>query len=657
MRRPLIALMLAALAACGRNGSSDHVVIGHYGSMSGAEATFGQATARGIRLAVKEANAAGGIQGKLVELRSYDDRGQSQEAGTAVTRLIANDKAIAVLGHNTSSLSLAGGRVAQQYGVPMISPSSTNPSVTQLGDKIFRVCFLDPYQGWVQAKFAREHLKAAKAAILYDQGQAYSKGLAEFFRTEFEKLGGTIATEQAYTGGDQDFSAQLTTIRQSGPDLVIVPGYYTDAGNIAIQARKLGLTAPLLGGDGWESPQLAAIGKEAIEGSYYSCHYAYQEDRPEVAKFVAAYESEYGEKPDSLGALGYDAAGILFDAMRRADSWDGATLAKAIAGTKDFAGVTGRITIDAERNARKSAVVVQMKAGVPVAVTTIEPETSGSEATSFLGRPLISPPPDESARVRMEEQLAEARAALARAQNDPDAWIWVGRRLGYLGRYREAVGIFSDGIARFPDDARFYRHRGHRYITLRQLDRAIADLDRAARLTTGRPDEIEPDGQPNARNIPTTTLQSNIRYHLALAHYLKGDFVEAARVWREGRDAVRNPDNLVSTTHWLYLSLRRAGRDDEALRVLEPITADLDVIENDGYHALLLMYKGVRSADDVLKDAGTGSSAAAVRYGVSAWYLMSGRKQDAERLWGELAAQPEWAPFGVIAAEAELARL
>jgi branched-chain amino acid transport system substrate-binding protein len=375
MRRRGFALALAALIplACARTEGRT-VVVGHYGPMSGAEATFGQSTARGIRLAIKEVNGAGGLQGRTVELKSYDDRGQSQEAGTAVTRLITSDGAVAILGENTSSMSIAGGRVAQQYGVPMISPSSTNPAVTQIGDKIFRVCFLDAFQGWAQAKFARDGLKTAKAAILYDQAQAYSKGLAEYFRSAYERLGGAVVAEQAYTGGDQDFSAQLITIRQAGPDVVLIPGYYTDAGNIAIQARKLGLSAPLLGGDGWESPKLAEIGKEAIEGSYYSCHYAADDSRPDVRKFVLDYEAEHGEKPDSLGALGYDAARLLFDAMKRAPAWDGATLAKAIAETKDFQGITGRITIDPARNARKSAVVVQMRGGVPAAVTTIEPE-------------------------------------------------------------------------------------------------------------------------------------------------------------------------------------------------------------------------------------------------------------------------------------------
>jgi branched-chain amino acid transport system substrate-binding protein len=387
--RVLVPLLLLGLLGCGGGGDkggggstsapagggsgSGAILVGHFGSMTGSEATFGQSTDNGIRLAVKEQNAAGGVKGRMIDIKTYDDQGKSQEAGTAVTRLITDDKVVAVLGEVASSLSLAGGRVAQQYGVPMISPSSTNPQVTQIGDKVFRVCFLDPFQGWVEAKFARETLKANSAAILYDQGQAYSKGLAQYFKEAFTQMGGTITTEQAFTGGDQDFSAQLTTIRQTNPDVILVPGYYTDAGNIAIQVRKLGLKAPMLGGDGWDSTQLAAIGKEAIEGSYFSNHYSFQENRPEVQNFVSKYEAAHGQKPDGLAALGYDAARLLFDAMNRAPSLDGATLAKAIAETKDFPGVTGKITIDPERNAKKSAVIVQMKGGIPVYVTTIEP--------------------------------------------------------------------------------------------------------------------------------------------------------------------------------------------------------------------------------------------------------------------------------------------
>ena len=392
-KHALVSLVLLGLLGCGGGGGdkgaggsttapagggaasgSGPILVGHFGSMTGSEATFGQSTDNGIRLAVKEQNAAGGVKGRMIEIKTYDDQGKSQEAGTAVTRLITDDKVAAVLGEVASSLSLAGGRVAQQYGVPMISPSSTNPQVTQIGDKIFRVCFLDPFQGWVEAKFARETLKANTAAILYDQAQAYSKGLAQYFKEAFVQMGGTITTEQAFTGGDQDFSAQLTTIRQTNPDVILVPGYYTDAGNVAIQVRKLGIKAPLLGGDGWDSTQLAAIGKDAIEGSYYSNHYSFQEKRPEVENFVGKFEAEHHMKPDGLAALGYDAARLLFDAMGRASSLDGNALAKAIAETKDFPGVTGKITIDAERNAKKSAVIVQMKGGIPVYVTTIEPQ-------------------------------------------------------------------------------------------------------------------------------------------------------------------------------------------------------------------------------------------------------------------------------------------
>jgi tetratricopeptide (TPR) repeat protein len=278
------------------------------------------------------------------------------------------------------------------------------------------------------------------------------------------------------------------------------------------------------------------------------------------------------------------------------------------------------------------------------------------EATSLLGKPLISPPAPDTVRARLEADLTAARAALERAPDDADARIWVGRRLAYLGRYRDAIASFTEGVQRFPKDARFLRHRGHRYITVREFDKAVADLDRAEALAAGAPDQIEPDGQPNARNIPLTTLHSNIRYHLALAYYLKGDFAKAAPVWQRARDAVRNPDNLVSATHWLYLTLRRQGRADEATRALEAIVPGLDVVENGGYYSLCQLYKGMRTADDVQKAAGTGSSGAAVIYGVAVWHDINGRAADANALRKQLVDGPEWAPFGVIAAEADLAR-
>jgi tetratricopeptide (TPR) repeat protein len=279
------------------------------------------------------------------------------------------------------------------------------------------------------------------------------------------------------------------------------------------------------------------------------------------------------------------------------------------------------------------------------------------EATSLLGKPLVSPDPAPEVKARMEADLAGARAALKTAPNDPDALIWVGRRKAYLGRYREAINIFSDGVKRFPSDARFLRHRGHRYITVREFDRAIADLEKAAALVAGKPDQVEPDGQPNARGIPLTTLQSNIRYHLALAHYLNHDLAKAAPVWQQARDSVNNPDNLVSASYWLYLTLRRLNRADDAARVLERITPNLEVVENGSYHSLLLLFKGERTAEDLLTKISGGPTGAAVLYGVGAWHLINGRGPVAEKLFRGLVDGPEWAPFGVIAAEAELARI
>jgi branched-chain amino acid transport system substrate-binding protein len=373
------------LGGCGGNGgapagasgasgaaSSGAIVVGHYASMTGSEATFGVSTDQGIRLAVKERNAAGGVKGRQIELITYDDQGKASEATTAVTRLITRDKVVALLGEVASGRSIAGGQVAQKYGVPMVTPSSTNPQVTQIGDKIFRVCFIDPFQGDVCAKFARDR-GWTRAATLYDRTQPYSTGLNDNFKTAFAAQGGTIVTEQAFSGGDSDFGAQLTTIRAANPEVIFVPGYYTDVGNIAIQVRKLGLTMPLLGGDGWDSEQLGKTAGSAIEGSFYSNHYSDEETRPAVKDFVQRYQTEYGSIPDGLAALGYDAAMILFDAMERAPSLGGADVASALAATKDFPAVTGVITIDAQRNARKPAVVVEMRGGRPRYVATIDP--------------------------------------------------------------------------------------------------------------------------------------------------------------------------------------------------------------------------------------------------------------------------------------------
>jgi branched-chain amino acid transport system substrate-binding protein len=340
--------------------------------MTGSQATFGISTDNGVKLAVKERNDAGGVLGRPIQLIALDDQGKQQEAVTAVTRLIEENHAVAIIGEVASTLSLAGGEVAQSAGVPMISPSSTNAKVTRIGDMISRVCFIDPFQGYVGASFAKNKLGLTKAAILFDNSQAYSTGLQTNFKNAFTKLGGTVVTEQSYTGGDNDFSAQLTAIKNASPDFIYVPGYYTEVVNIARQARKLGLTCPMIGGDGWVSDQLKNAGN-ALDGCYFSDHYAKEDDRPEVKVFLQKFKAAYNQDPDSMAALGYDAANLLFDAIERAKSTDGKALAAAINSTKDFKAVTGSITIDEHRNAKKGAVIQQLKNGEYSFFARVEP--------------------------------------------------------------------------------------------------------------------------------------------------------------------------------------------------------------------------------------------------------------------------------------------
>ena len=282
------------------------------------------------------------------------------------------------------------------------------------------------------------------------------------------------------------------------------------------------------------------------------------------------------------------------------------------------------------------------------------------EALSFLGDSLERPQLDSVVQRKMQEQLALAREALAQSPDDPNALIWVGRRLGYLSRFNEAIRTFTEGIRRYPDDARFYRHRGHRYISIRKLDAAIADFERAVELMAGKPDEVEPDGQPNARNIPIGSLQSNVWYHLALAHYLKGDWDNAARAARSGIAVSSNPDRLVSQTHWLYMALRRAGRGQEAEAALEPIRDGFDIIENDSYYRLVKLYKtGVPKAvvDSILKAGVQNPSDASFAYGIANWVLYNGDSKRAVRAFEQMMSGGSWASFGFIAAEADVAML
>lgn len=279
------------------------------------------------------------------------------------------------------------------------------------------------------------------------------------------------------------------------------------------------------------------------------------------------------------------------------------------------------------------------------------------EAGSLLGRPLYANPP-EAQRERLETDLRRARDVLRERPNDPDAMIWVGRRLGYLWRMTEAVEVYTKGIEKHRKHAPLYRHRGHRYITLRQFDRAIADLESASRLITGQEDVIEQDGMPNARNIPLTTLHFNVWYHLGVARYLKGDFSGALDAFEKCMECRgQYDDNLVAVTDWMYMTLRRLNRDADAETLLEPITEDMDIIENHAYHKRLLMYKGIYRPEDLLDVRNAGDiDMATMGYGVGNWYLCEGNRAKAIEIFEKVVAGAYWPAFGYIAAEADLAR-
>ncbi len=271
-----------------------------------------------------------------------------------------------------------------------------------------------------------------------------------------------------------------------------------------------------------------------------------------------------------------------------------------------------------------------------------------------------APPVSAETRRELEAKLSEARARYDAEPNNPDALIWVGRRLGYLGRFTEAIEIYSSGIKKFPRDARLYRHRGHRYITLRKFELAIADFQKAVSLIKGLPDEVEPDGQPNARNIPTGTLQFNIWYHLGLAQYLTGRNKDALKSYRECLKVSKNPDSQVATTHWLYMTLRRLKRETEARQALEPIQAKMDVIENDGYYKLVLMYKGLADADGLLAETlkqPSSPGSLSILYGLANWHYYNGRVEKSAELLRQIVSSDQWTSFGYIAAETDLARL
>ena len=368
----LLVPILLALGAC-KPGGGDTIKVGEFASLTGKEATFGASSHEGTLLAIEEINAAGGVLGKKLELLTEDNQSKAGEPANIVNKLISRDGVVAVLGEVASSRSLEAAPIAQAAKIPMISPSSTNPKVTEVGDYIFRICFIDPFQGTVMANFATKTLKAQKVAILTDAKSDYSKGLAKYFKEQFTKNGGAISSELSYNGGDKDFKGQLTTIKGSAPDAVFIPGYYNDVALIAIQAKESAIAVPLFGGDGWESENLIEVGKDAVEGHYFSTHCSPEDTSPKMVAFVAAYQKKYSKSPDAMAALGYDSAYVLSEAITRAGTTDGPKLRDAIAATKDFVGVTGKFSLDAKRDSVKSAAILQIKDGKFKFLETIAP--------------------------------------------------------------------------------------------------------------------------------------------------------------------------------------------------------------------------------------------------------------------------------------------
>jgi branched-chain amino acid transport system substrate-binding protein len=358
----IIASLLTAFA-CQPSGGGDKVKIGVFMSMTGDTANFGISSVNGIKMATDEANAAGGINGKQIELDVQDDRSDPSEAATIVTKFVTQDGVQAILGEVASSRSIAAAPIAQNAKIPMLTPSSTNPEVTRKGDYIFRSCFIDPVQGAAIAQFAARTLNAKRAGIMVDRKNDYSTGLEKFISQTFTKLGGQMVVTQSYAAGDQDFNAQITSIKGANPDVIFVPGYYGDVALFAKQARDKGITVPLVGGDGWDAEQLYKIGGAALNGSFFSNHYSPYDQDPKVQKFVNDYKARYNSIPDALAATAYDAARIMFDAIKRANSLDGKAIRDALAATKDFPGVTGQVTFNENRDAVKPIVMIEIKDG------------------------------------------------------------------------------------------------------------------------------------------------------------------------------------------------------------------------------------------------------------------------------------------------------
>jgi len=367
-----VTVTLFTLTSCTRE--PDAIKLGHYGSLTGKDAAFGVATRKGVLLAIEEINAKGGVLGRPLAYLVEDIQSKQGESATAVKKLISRDKVVAVIGANASANSLEAAPICQNSQIPMMAISSTNPRVTEVGDYIFRICFIDPFQGAVLAKFAHTSLKAKRVALLTAVNSPYSVGLSAVLRQDFTARGGEIIAEQKYNEGEKDFRAQLTALRPLKPDVIAITGFYAEAALICLQARALGIDVPFIGGDGWEAPQLIELGGKAVEGTYYSTYFSAENDAPEVRAFVKKFSARWtNETPEAVSALGYDAVYLIAAAMTNAGTTAGPKLRDAIAATKNFPGVTGQTTIDEKRNSAKAAVMLTVKNGRSLFFESVTP--------------------------------------------------------------------------------------------------------------------------------------------------------------------------------------------------------------------------------------------------------------------------------------------
>ena len=374
MRSPTRLALLFSLVAAVALRAAEPIKIGEIEPLTGKEAAFGQSSHEGILLAIEEINARGGVLGRPLQLVTEDNQSRSGDSTTIARKLISRDRVAAIIHGGTSTQCLEAAPICQNAKVPLIATTATAPEVTEKRDYVFRTCYIDPFQGSVLAKFAFGSLHAKRAALLTSVSSPFSVGLAKVFRESFTAAGGQIAGEQKYAEGDKDFRAQLTAIRSLAPDVIVAMGYYTEGGLILRQARALGLNVPIISADGWEAPELIEIGGPAANGAYYSSHYSSESTAPEVQAFLKKYRARHpGETPDSLAPLAYDATHILADAIARAGAVEGAKIRDAIAATKNYPGVTGRTTIDPQRNASKSAVIVTVADGKVKYVETVSP--------------------------------------------------------------------------------------------------------------------------------------------------------------------------------------------------------------------------------------------------------------------------------------------